>query len=202
MGTAFSSLCRSRVALGTGNATVDFKWDGKNVSGAVCGDMQVTRERLRQRQAGRVPGRGRASSSPRPRGEILASPRFPVVKVNLKVAALPGVLGGRADDPRRRRTGVCGYVVDKVDIRGVLEGLIDKGFNVRLPTEKIKPMAIPVGIEPDHEGAGRAVRIAVTVSDLAITEHMIWLGADVKLADVTGHDSAGSTPEEPKTRGE
>jgi len=39
--------------------------------------------------------------------------------------------------------GVCGFVIDKVDIKGVLEGLLGKGFDVRLPTEKLKPMAIP-----------------------------------------------------------
>ena len=29
------------VASGTGNATIDFKWDGKGVSDAVCGDMEI-----------------------------------------------------------------------------------------------------------------------------------------------------------------
>ena len=30
-----------QVASGTGDATIDFKWDGKNISGAVCGDMDI-----------------------------------------------------------------------------------------------------------------------------------------------------------------
>ena len=70
-----------------------------------------------------------------------------MVKVKLKVepsadswAAVQKIL----DD----QGGVCGFVVDKVNRAGVLEGLIGKGFDVRLPTEKIKPMAIPVGIAP------------------------------------------------------
>lgn len=183
-----------RVASGTGNANVDFKWDGKNVSGAVCGDMQVNENVAGSVKPDEYPVSGALELTATAR-QILASPRFPVVKVNLKVdpspeswAAVQAILDSKG--------GVCGYVVDKVDIRGVLEGLIGKGFNVRLPTEKIKPMAIPVGIAPTMTVRDETVRIEVTVSDLAITEHMIWLGADVKLADVTGHGSAGSTPEE------
>ena len=75
--------------------------------------------------------------------------------------------------------GVCGFVLDKVNIPGVLDGLIAKGFDVRLPTEKIKPMAIPVGIAPTMTVRGEPLTIAVKVGKLAITEYMVWLGADV-----------------------
>jgi hypothetical protein len=90
--------------------------------------------------------------------------------------------------------GVCGFVVDKVDIRGVLEGLVAKGFNVRLPTEKIKPMAVPVGIAPTMKVRDETIRIEVKVSDLAITEHMIWLGADVNLGDAPPPASPAPAP--------
>jgi hypothetical protein len=68
-----------------------------------------------------------------------------------------------------------------VNIPKILLALLDKGFNVRLPTEKIKPIAIPVGIEPTMEVKGRTVDLALTVGHLKITEHMIWLGAEVAL---------------------
>jgi hypothetical protein len=112
--------------------------------------------------------------------EILASPRFPLIKVNLKVqpseeswAAVQKIL----DD----KQGVCGYVVEKVNVLKIVQGLIDRGFNVRLPTEKIKPMAIPVGIEPTMQVRGQPVELAIRVGELAITERMIWLGADVRV---------------------
>ena len=175
-----------KVASGTGNADIDFKWDGKNVSGAVCGDMEVT-----QQVAGgvkpdeyEVAGALHLTATAR---AILASPKFPVVRINLKVEPSPeswAAVQKILDD----KEGVCGFVVDKVDIRGVLEGLVGKGFNVRLPTEKIKPMAIPVGIAPTMKVGDETVRIEVKVSNLAITEHMIWLGADVTL----GHGDAGT----------
>ncbi len=172
------------IASGRGDATIDFVWDGKNVSGAVCGDMEI-----HQQVSGRVKpdsyairGSLRLSATTQ---QILASPRFPPLKVNLKVepsseswAAVQKVLDDQA--------GLCGYVLDKVDIAGVLEGLIGKGFGVRLPTEKIRPMAVPVGIAPTMTVRGEPVTIGVKVGNLAITEHMVWLGADVELAAPEG----------------
>ena len=105
-----------------------------------------------------------------------------MIKVNLKVqpsaeswAAVQKILD--------EQTGVCGYVVEKVNVLKIVQGLIDRGFNVRLPTEKIKPMAIPVGIEPTMQVRGQPVELAIKVGELAITEKMIWLGADVQRGD-------------------
>jgi hypothetical protein len=168
------------VVSGTGQATIHFKWDGKNVAGATCGDMEVTQE---------VSGGVRPDTYPVAGGlvltatakDILAEPRFPQTKVNLKVvpsekswAAVDSILGGK--------DGLCGYAVEKVDVRGIVQRLVDKGFNVRLPTEKIKPMAVPVGIEPTMQVRGQPVALAIQVGQLAITEDVIWLGARVSVA--------------------
>jgi hypothetical protein len=173
------------VASGSGEALIHFKWDGKNVSGAVCGDMEID-----QKVAGNVkPTKYLISGALQLTAtthQILASPKLPPVKVNLKVdpsaeswAAIQRILDSKG--------GVCGFVLDKVNIRGVLEGLLGKGFDVLLPTEKIKPMAVPVGISPTMIVRGKEVTIGVKVAELAITEHMIWLGADVTV----GGPSAG-----------
>ena len=96
------------------------------------------------------------------------------------------------------KEGVCGFVVDKVDIRKILLALLDKGFNVWLPTEKIKPIAIPVGIQPTMEVKGRTVNLALKVGHLKITEHMIWLGAEVAVA--IEPKAGGKARSGPKTR--
>ncbi|HEY7412258.1 MAG TPA: hypothetical protein VII13_16035 [Vicinamibacteria bacterium] len=168
-----------RIASGRGDATIDFDWDGKNVSGAVCGDMTITEEVSGGVKPEEYAVRGSVQLAATA-SQILASPRFPVIKVKLKVepsAASWAAVQKILDD----KGGVCGFVVDKVNIRGVLEDLVGKGFNVRLPTEKIKPMAIPVGIAPTMTVRGQPVTIGVRVSQLAITTDMIWLGADVSL---------------------
>jgi len=168
------------VASGSGRATIHFKWDGKNVSGAVCGDMEVTQEVSGGVKPANYPVSGGIVLTATSR-EILASPKFPLIKVNLKVqpsaeswAAVQKILD--------EKTGMCGYVVEKVNVLKIVQGLIDRGFNVRLPTEKIKPMAIPVGIEPTMQVRGQPVELAIKVGELAVTEKMIWLGADVQVA--------------------
>lgn len=185
------------VVSGTGDATIDFAWDGRNVAGMLCGDMQI-----RQQVAGSVkpdsyPLRGGLELQASAR-EILAAPRFPALKVRLTVepsteswAAVQKIL--------EEKQGVCGFVLDKVDIRGVLEGLIAKGFNVRLPTEKLKPVAIPVGIEPTMTIRGKPITLDLTVGGLAITEHMLWLGADVEVETPIA-DAAGLAPPPAATR--
>jgi hypothetical protein len=168
-----------KVVSGSGRATIDFKWDGKNVSGAVCGDMEITQDVSGGVKPDTYPVAGTLELTATAR-EILASPRFPVTKIKLKIepsqeswSAVEKILADKE--------GVCGYVVDKVNVLGIVQGLIEKGFNVRLPTEKIKPMAIPVGIEPSMQVRGKQVELGIKVGELAITEKMIWLGADIRV---------------------
>ncbi len=167
------------VASGTGNANVRFKWDGKNVSGAVCGDMDVTRSVGGSVKQLTLDARGTLSLASSG-GQILARPKFPETRVRLEVvpsaeswASVQALLDEKG--------GVCGYVLDKVDIKKVVQDQLAKGFSVKLPVEKLKPVAVPVGIEQQLAVAGRAMTVGVAVGDLAITEHMLWLGAAVQL---------------------
>lgn len=167
------------VASGSGRARIRFKWDGRNVSGAVCGDMEVTQDVTGGVKPASYPVAGGLELRATTR-EILAQPRFPQIKVRLNVqpsaeswAAVQKLLD--------EKTGVCGYVVEKVNVLKIVQGLIDRGFNVRLPTEKIKAMAIPVGIEPTMQVRGQPVELAIKLGELAITKRMIWLGADVQV---------------------
>lgn len=168
------------VASGTGTASVKFKWDGKNVSGAVCGDMEVDENVGGSVKPAEYPVSGVLALTAT-RDRILATPRFPVVKINLKVepsaeswAAVQRILDSKE--------GLCGFVLGKVDIKGVVEGLLRKGFDVRLPTEKIRPVTIPVGLAPSLTVRDHPITVDLKVGGLAITEHMIWLGADVTVA--------------------
>lgn len=168
------------VVAGTGSATITFDWDGRNVSGAVCGDMTVTQVvngAVRPRSYP-VAARLRLTATAT---EIMAQPQFPTIRLNLGVvpsdaswAAAQKIL----DDKR----GLCGFVLDRVDIMGMVKRLVDRGFNVRLPTERVKAVAMPVGIEPTMTVRGAPVALGITVGGLAITEHAIWLGAHVSVA--------------------
>lgn len=174
------------IASGSGNATMHFKWKGKSIGAAVCPDQDIV-----QKVHGGVKPDNYALSGglvlSAGTTQILAEPIFPLLKVNLKIdpaadswAAAKQIL----DD----KTGVCGFVLDRVNVLGHVQRLIDRGFNVRLPTERIKPLAMPVGIHPTMEVRGQRVALAITVTDLAITKHVIWLGSEVSVA--VGHDEA------------
>ncbi len=168
------------VVSGGGRATINFKWDGKNVGGAVCGDMDVTQV---------VSGSVRPATYPVAGGlvftatteQIMAAPRLPTTRINLKVVPSTASLA-TAQKILDDKGGVCGFVVDRVDIMGLIDTLLAKGFNVRLPTEKIKAVAMPVGVEPTMEVRGQPVALGIQVADLSITEQMIWLGARVSVA--------------------
>ena len=183
-----------RIASGSGDATIHFVWDGKNISGAVCGDMDVTETVGGSVKPGAYPVEGTVELTATTR-QILAEPRFPPLKVNLKVEP-SSESWGRVRALIESKGGLCGFVLDKVDIPGILERLVGKGFNVRLPTEKIKPMAVPVGISPTMDVQGETVTLGLTVGGLAITEHVIWLGADVDVGfgEVDAADDPASSP--------
>jgi hypothetical protein len=112
--------------------------------------------------------------------EIHAEPRVPSVRLRLHVEPSKASWAA-AQKILDNREGVCGFVLEKIDVMGVVHRLIDKGFSVRLPTERIKPMAVPVGIEPTMVVRGRPVALGIRIADLAITEEMVWLGAHVSV---------------------
>jgi hypothetical protein len=168
------------VVSGSGRATIHFKWDGKNIAGATCGDLEVTQEVSGGVRPDTYPVSGGLVLSATAR-EILAEPRFPLIKINLKVQP-SAESWGAVQKILDEKEGLCGYVVEKVNVLGIVQRLVERGFNVRLPTEKVKPMAVPVGIEPTMQVRGQPVALGITVGDLAITEDVIWLGAHVSVA--------------------
>ncbi len=174
------------LASGTGRATVDFTWDGRTIGGAVCGDMHITQPVTGTVVPRTYPLSG-ALDLTATDASILVRPRLPRLRVHVDVTPSPESLAAAQkilDDKR----GLCGFVLDRVDIMGAVNRLVARGFDVRVPTEKVTAMALPVGVEPTLLVRGEPVALGIRVGDLAITEHAIWLGAHVTVAigdDVT-----------------
>lgn len=167
------------VASGTGEAKVRFVWDGRSVGGAVCGDLDVTREVKGSVKQATYPVKGTLALAAQD-GRILATPRFPVTRVRLEVEPSQEAWA-TVQKLLDEKEGVCGFLVDKVDVVKVVRDALAKGFSVRLPTERLKPVAVPVGIEPQVEVAGKTLGFAVELGGLAITEHVLWIGANVSV---------------------
>jgi hypothetical protein len=167
------------VASGTGHATIRLKWDGRSVAGAVCGDLEITREVTGSVKPDRYPVAGALLLSSTAE-EIVMSPRFPTLTINLKV--LPSAESWAAvEKVVADQEGVCGFVLGKVDLLQFVRRIVDKGFSVRLPTERLKAMAVPVGIAPSVNIHGKLLTLGLRLGSLAITENAIWLGADVSI---------------------
>lgn len=182
-----------RVVSGTGAAAINFLWDGRTISGAVCGDME-----LRETVTGTVtPARYRLTGTlhlSSTNDSIVLTPRVPATRIRVHVVPSTAAWT-KVQTVLDEKGGVCGFVLDRVNIRGALEEFLGKGFEVRLPVEKLKPWTLPIGLASSLTIREMPVQVSVTDGDLAVTGAMIWLGADIDL--VTG-DLPVLTPRLPR----
>lgn len=171
-----------RVVSGTGAAAINYQWDGRNITGALCGDME-----LKETVTGSVtPATYRLTGAlhlSTTNDAIVLTPRIPPTRIRVHVVPSPASWA-KVQAVLDEKGGVCGFVLDRVNIPGALEEFLAKGFEVRLPTEKLKPWTLPIGLASSLTIREMPVRVAVTDGELAVTGDMIWLSADVDL--VTG----------------
>ena len=180
-GDSISLSLPIRVARGNGEAMIHFVWDGKNVADVTCGDMDIT-----QRVTGNViPGdytvKGALLLERRGR-RVIGDVRFPETRIRLRIrpskeswAAIDSILN--------EKEGVCGWVLEKVDVKNILTDLAEeKGFNVKLPLQKIKPVVLPAGIRDSVTVGGRALAISAETNTVRIDPDAIWYSAKVSLA--------------------
>jgi hypothetical protein len=165
---------------GDGDATVHFTWYGKNVSGMTCGDLDVTQDvtgSLIPAEYVLVGSMKLAISGNR----VVCTPVFPETRIRLRLEpskesweAVNAILA--------EKHGVCGWVLDKVDVPGMLEGkLKENGFNVRLPVHKIRPFALPAGVRDTVQVGNRVLAFTTRTNTLRIDADAIWYSADVEL---------------------
>jgi len=168
------------VSEGHGKATVHFVWNGKNVAGATCGDMDVTEDV----SGSVIPSTYRVSGSMNLaiRGkEIVCTPLFPETKLRIRLepsqASWDSVNAILAE-----KHGVCGWVLDKVNVPALLEKIVqEKGFNVKLPVQKIRPFAVPAGVRDSVTVGDKVLIFDTRTNTLRIDPDAIWYSADVAL---------------------
>jgi hypothetical protein len=175
------------LASGTGRATVEFVWNGRTVAGALCGDMTLVQTVTGAVTPRTYPVSGTLLLATTDRG-LVVRPRLSRLRVHLDVvpaadswAALQQVL----DDKR----GLCGFVIDRVDVLGAVKRVVDRGFDARIPTERLPSVAFPVRIEPTLVVRGAPVVVEIRIGELTITDRTIWLGANVALDVLAAADA-------------
>lgn len=176
----------NRVALavpltlgGSGRADVDFRWDGRRLGGAVCGDMHVTQSVSGDVVPRVYPVSGAVQFTASDTA-ILARPRVPRLKLHVDVAPAASAWAALTQILDEKR-GLCGFVLDRVDIIGAVQKLVARGFDVEVPTDGVRPLALPVAVSPTMVVKGQPVALGIRLGGFAITEHMIWLGATIAL---------------------
>jgi len=171
-----------RVESGTGSAEIDCLWRARGISNAVCGDssmLEVVTGTVTP-AVYRLAGTLQLATTD---DAIIVTPRMPALRIRVRVVPSNASwdLVQKALDAK---TGLCRFVLDRVNIPEGLEGLLARGFSVRLPIEKMRPMAVPIGFAQTVMVRRMPVQIGIKAGGLMITSDMIWRGADVTL--VTG----------------
>ena len=169
-----------RLAEGTGNAELNFKWDSKGMSAnVVCGDTEVSRTIA----GGVVPQdysvKGRFGISADAE-TIVLRPRFPDLAVRIFVDPSEEAWKLVEEVVKDRPKG-CEIALGKVDVKEKLSGLLGKGFNVKIPQKLFKPIRLPAGVSQSLEIQGVKMAIEVKPSGVLVADDRIWYGADLNL---------------------
>ena len=169
-----------RLSEGRGRSTLRFVWDGKNVAGLTCGDMDVTRVVT----GTVVPARYVMSGSLQlgMRGSVIVcTPKFPETRVRIRVTPTKESWA-TVDSLLAEKEGVCGYVLGKVDVKSILQRVTEeKGFNVKLPVDKIKAFRIPAGIRDSVTVGERTIAVATSTNAIRVDPDAILYSATVQL---------------------
>jgi hypothetical protein len=178
---------------GHATATLHAKWDSKGLANVVCGDVEVHPEVSGgvYRTHYLIEGAFAFATE----GErIVLRPDFG----ELEIRVFP-----RASEESWKvveqvvaeRNAVCKAALSSLDLRKLLEGVLDKGINVKIPKKIFKPIRLPAGVEKSLELQGVRLTLQVVPTGLVITPDRMWYGAEVRAR--AGRASAGEVPPPP-----
>jgi hypothetical protein len=182
-GDSISLTLPITIKEGHGDATIHFVWNGKNVAGLACGDLDLT-----QKVSGDVIPADYVVSGVivlAIKGRrLVADLRFPETRIRIRVKPTKeswDAVNAILDEKK----GVCGWVLDKVNVPDLLANVTEtKGFNVRLPIDKLKPVVLPAGIRDSVTVGQRSLAIAARTRSMRIDPDAIWYSANVKVEGV------------------
>ena len=168
-----------RLAEGEGDATLNFKWDGKGAAGAVCGDLDVTHKI----SGGVVPQDYHVSGSFKVSSvddAIVLGPGFPDLAVRIIVDPSEQAWGVM-DTVMQERNKSCEIALDKAGVKERVAAMLGKGFNVKIPQKIFKPIRLPAGVTQTLNVGGTKLALAVKSAGVLVADDRIWYGADVSV---------------------
>jgi hypothetical protein len=198
-----------RLAEGKGNADIRLQWDSKGlVANSVCGDTDVTKAVT----GGVVPqdyrfgGAFRIASSG---NAITLTPDIPE-PLEVRIFVDPSEQAWQAvQEVVAAQRANCAKVLEKIDIKAILGGIVGRGFNIKIPPKLIKPIHLPAGLKQSLEIQGIKVALHLKPTGLLVSGDRLWYGADIALeaakdpapkaaATVDSAEAPGATPQTPR----
>jgi hypothetical protein len=165
---------------GAGRARLRFKWDGRGVAGAVCGDVDVTHEatatvpRLVRTLDGVLRLKVDGSA-------LVAEPDFGDVELRLPIE--PSAATWRfVDELVAGRSALCRAALGRADVAGRIRGALARGVRVTLPRRLLeRPLRVPVVVDRTVEVPGRTLELVARPRDVILTPARLWYGVEVEL---------------------
>lgn len=169
-----------RLAHGEGLAELRFQWDSKGfAANAVCGDLDTTKTVTGAvlPQDYRLEGAFLFSAGAE---AITLRPEFP--DLALRIFVVPSEQAWSVVDEvvKEQRRG-CEIALSKVDIKGQISKLLERGFDVRVPRKILRPLRLPAGITQSLEVQGVKLPVTVKSTGVRVASERIWYGANVLL---------------------
>ena len=168
-----------RLAEGQGDADIHLQWDSKGLAAnMICGDVDVRKSVTGGviPQDYRLAGAFKISSLG---AAITLSPDFPEeIQVRIYVDPSEGAWAA-VQQVIKDRNAACEATLNKVDIKGILGNIVDRGFNVKIPQKLIKPIRLPAGIKQSLEVQGIKLDLQLKPTGLLVSGDRIWYGADI-----------------------
>jgi hypothetical protein len=167
-----------RVADGRGTASVRFQWKGQGLAGTVCGDLDVQHDVSSEVVPAHYSVKGEFLLAAEG-ATVVAKPRFG--EVVLKVVLRPteqswAILQSTVEDVKEDKSDLCGMAIKKLDVRAIVQKIIDKGFQVKLPARLFREITLPATVEQSVTVQGRTVSLDAYPIGLRVTERMLWYG--------------------------
>jgi hypothetical protein len=171
---------------GQGHATIRFQWESKGLAGLACGDVDVTEKIDGDVVPRTYPVEGAVQLSLE-EDHVTGVPQVPDFHIRLYVK--PSKASWRAVDRLLESQGLrCRTALKLVDVPKALQGVLDKGFRVKIPSRKIRPFRLPAGFRDSVTLEGTTYALAVEPRGLEAVQDVLWYGADL---------TARVRPEEP-----
>jgi len=184
---------------GQGRATLDFAYDSKGLANLVCKDFQAEQTVQGDVIPEEYPVEGAFTLHTAPR-TLTAKPTFPDefrVKLDLDPGSWAAV---RARLQQEDRLGRCGLALDTDKALADLRGLAGRGFDVRLPSQLFRTIALPAQAAQEVLVDGHPVAVRVSQNAVALGPTAVWYSARVEAelpAGLRNLQARSSTPRTP-----